>query len=119
MANWRKACEAAGVDVKSLKWMVRDNIVTADTQKTFEGVLGVMKHDKKENDGKWLTIRREGGSTDETASFDAIAGTVHGQRPIQMLADHRVELGDKKVKAFHIVREPGAVPHYHMVIEFE
>ncbi|KAF2690452.1 hypothetical protein K458DRAFT_413229 [Lentithecium fluviatile CBS 122367] len=120
MANWRQAVAATpGADVKNLKYMARDNIITTHTTKVLEGVLEQMGPQGAQR-GQMFTVRRTGGNAAETASFDAIAGTVHGQRPIQMLADHHVELGDLKVNAFHVLVEPvgsTTMNHYHMVIE--
>jgi hypothetical protein len=116
MANWRAACTRDGVDVKSLKYMARDNIVTTDTQKVFMGVEEQMGW--KQGQAGVLTVRRNAENVKEAASFDAVAGTVHGHRPILMAADHHVELGGLKVNAFHIFIKPGPLTQYNMVIEF-
>ncbi|KAF2682507.1 hypothetical protein K458DRAFT_390993 [Lentithecium fluviatile CBS 122367] len=113
MANWRKSAADAGVDVKSLKYIAQDDITRhTATQQVIDGVMEVMEG----RVGTMLTVRRTGGSAKETASFDALAGTVHGQRPIQMATDHHVELGNPTVDAFHVLKS--ADGRYDMVIEF-
>lgn len=110
MANWRAAVKRDGGDVKSLQYMARDNIKTEETQEVITAVLEQMGGSTE----GFVTVRRTGGDEKESASFDALAGTVHGIRAIQMASDHHQELGGLKVNAFHIQK----VPAYNMVIEF-
>lgn len=56
----------------------------------------------------------------ERESFDAIAGSVHSSRVAFMLKDHHNELGNLKIKAFHVYlpENPAGGGKYNIVIEF-
>jgi hypothetical protein len=115
MALWRQSvAKTPGAKVTDLRFMGRDSIVTPRSQEVLLAVQGQMK--KKPGEG--FTVRRTGGDAAEQAGYDAIASTVHGQRPIQMAADHHVELGDLKVNAFHVFSRDGNPATWDMVIEF-
>lgn len=113
MADHRKAAKDAGTDVKDLKYIAQDDITNhAGTREVIDGVYQVMG----KREGEMVTVRRTGGDAAETASFDALAGTVHAQRPIQMATDHHVELGNPTVDAIHVMKS--GPNRYDMVVEF-
>ena len=114
MANIRKSKADAGPNARPVKYIAQDTITDqTDTRLVMDGVYEVMK----KNPGEIVTVRKTGGSAAESASFDALAGTVHGQRPIQMATDHHVELGNPTVEAMHILKSADG-SRYDMIVEF-
>jgi hypothetical protein len=115
MANYRKAKENFEKDPKNngkkaepLKYVAQDTITPqTDTRQVIDGVYAAMN--KKA--GEMVTVRRTGGDAAETASFNALAGTVHGQRPIQ------IELGNPTADFIHVMKSADGT-RYDMVVEF-
>jgi len=116
MANWRRSAKDAGVDVKNLKYIAQDDITNhAGTREVIDGVYTAMGKQQ----GEIITLRKpqkDAPYTPESASYDALAGTVHAQRPIQMATDHHVELGNPTVVAIHILKKDAN--RYDMIVEF-
>lgn len=111
MANHRKAAKDVA-EVRTLKYIAQDDITTHSG--TIEVIDGVYEATGK-GEGQMVTARRTGVNVAETASFDVLSGTVHGQRPIQMATDHHVELGNRTVDAIHVMKSGG---RYDMIVEF-
>lgn len=114
MATWRRAKSEAGPDGKDLKYIAQDDITDhSDTRQVIDGVYKLLG----KSPGDMITLKRPGNDvTSESAAFDALAGTVHAQRPIQMATDHHVELGNPTVEAIHVLKLNDN--RYDMIVEF-
>jgi len=117
MDNWRQVASDA---VGDLKFMVRDNIGTTETQDAINAAITRVTAGGKGDANAMQTFRRT-AEGDELAGYQLIAGTVHGERVLKMLKDYHGELGNLKIDAFHVFR-PGTTGgpsgQYSIVIEF-
>lgn len=103
--DWKRACAAAGADVKGLKHIFFSTIPVDWTKQTVKRVLG---HDGQEsefwdslptlNHKVCFAVWNEGGM--------ALLGTVHMRAVLWMLIQHRQDLGWKKILRVCIFRDP-------------
>ncbi|KAF2446209.1 hypothetical protein P171DRAFT_511924 [Karstenula rhodostoma CBS 690.94] len=94
----------AGQDPKSkpIENIVRRNIATVETNEVIEAVL--------EKSGQRLDGPNDVVSFDRgTPEFEAIMGTIHGKRILQMLFDYVEKLGPRRIKKVYIMRDEESV----------
>lgn len=84
MYSWELASNQAGKNVKEveLEYVVRDHIVTDDTRRVIE--MAMEKANKRYEDSPDALVEFEKGQE----GFEAIMGTIHGERIAQMLAEY-------------------------------
>lgn len=108
MASWRQTvAEKPGAKLTDLQWLAMDRMETPVTRKLVDDIM------KKQNKQPGEMMTFEKGSPE----FDQLAGTPHGAVVLRMLRDNNKDLGGKKIKAFHVLKQKEGEPP-DMMIEF-
>jgi hypothetical protein len=112
MDSWRVAAAATHGDVKQLDWIVRNDIVTTESQAAIDASFQKVGIDPS----LVGTYRSTATDPGELAAYQEIAGTPHGQGIIKMLSDHHTELGDLRVIAFHAFTKQSSLSKYYAIV---
>ncbi|KAF2183550.1 hypothetical protein K469DRAFT_690009 [Zopfia rhizophila CBS 207.26] len=109
MLGWRQAAGTANKDVKDveLEFVIQKQIVTDDTNNVINAALERVgkKLDDIDNQGAdqdFFKFNKNDLDLKVKEGFEAIAGTVHGQRVAQMLRDYHDILGDRTITGFWV-----------------
>lgn len=121
MDSWRTAAGNSDT-VKDLKWIVRNDVVTAESQVAIEAAFAKAGIDTKLK----AVFKPDATDPNGLAAYQEIAGSIHGQGIVKMLSDHHVELGNLEVVAFHVYAKgnkqrvidnsAGKIPGYYAIV---
>lgn len=114
MDNWRTT--AGPANVKNLKWIFRDNIVNSDEDLPSTEAL-IDKALQLKGEGEVGPIEFPAQSTGIIKdAYNALAGSIHVDRVVKMLADHHIELGDLTIESIWVLKGDG---EYNLAIQLK
>jgi hypothetical protein len=118
MDNWRDAVanpnpnDASTTTIQGLKNIVRNDIVTTDTQTSINAAFAITGIDPS----TMATFHSMATTANELAAYQLIAGTAHGNGIVKMLSDHHVELGNLQVIAFNVFTPKSTPPGFYAIV---